>query len=319
MARGLTALRAALGAVGGVTEALQEREKMKREQAREQQILSRQAGLDAAALRNEQREAIGMGMVEAGQFNPYGIAGGMDMPGATPRQPVFRQKIDDIEFVLPESAGTTKHRSSISAALDKAKSTADLQWSDKYGAFVNKRTGEVTVPTGLPRPVVSGGGKNELDDTAKSRLGRQFIAAQARSPALMSALQTAFADNPALAQDPGLAAYNIMKAGVVQKGVAKGYTPKPVKGSAAPSSSLLTGDPETDAKLAAVLGGKVTPAPAAAPAPTRAAPAAAPAPAAPTPRSSSTDQALEEERRLWDEAVAKYGVDVVTREVGRRP
>jgi hypothetical protein len=84
--------------------------------------------------------------------------------------------------------------------------------------------------------------------------------------------------------------------------------PKPAaKNTTTPKSSLLTGDPVIDAKLAPVLG--INTAPAAAPA----------TPAAPASRSSSTDQALEEERRLWDEAVAKYGVEVVTREVGRRP
>ena len=108
MARGLTALRAALGAVGGVTDALQERERMAREKERERKLLERQQAQDAANLRAEQRQAIDAGMIAADRF------AGMTMPGATPMQPTLRQKIGDTEYVYsPEVARAEKHRASV--------------------------------------------------------------------------------------------------------------------------------------------------------------------------------------------------------------
>jgi hypothetical protein len=131
MARGLTALRAALGAVGGVTDALQERERMAREKERERKLLERQNAQDAASLRAEQRQAISAGMVSADRF------AGMTMPGATPlasMQPTLRQTIGGTEYVYsPELAQAEKHREGIQRtrmerSLKRAeeKETADL-------------------------------------------------------------------------------------------------------------------------------------------------------------------------------------------------
>jgi hypothetical protein len=119
MARGLTALRAALGAVGGVTDALQERERMAREKERERKLLERQQAQDAASLREEQRQAISAGMVSADRF------AGMTMPGATPlasMQPTLRQTIGGTEYVYaPEIARAEKHRESVMAqSLERA-------------------------------------------------------------------------------------------------------------------------------------------------------------------------------------------------------
>jgi hypothetical protein len=119
MARGLTALRAALGAVGGVTDALQERERIAAQRQKEEEVMARQRRLDEAAIRAEQRQAIGSGMMAADRL------AGMTMPGATPlasMQPTLRQKIGDTEYVYaPEIARAEKHRESVMAqSLERA-------------------------------------------------------------------------------------------------------------------------------------------------------------------------------------------------------
>jgi hypothetical protein len=119
MSRGLTALRAALGAVGGVTDALQERERIAAQRQKEEEVMARQRRLDEAAIRAEQRQAIGSGMMAADRL------AGMTMPGATPlasMQPTLRQKIGDTEYVYaPEIARAEKHRESVMAqSLERA-------------------------------------------------------------------------------------------------------------------------------------------------------------------------------------------------------
>jgi hypothetical protein len=127
MARGLTALRAALGAVGGVTDALQERERMAREKERERKLLERQQAQDAASLRTEQRQAIDAGMIAADRF------ASMTMPGATPMQPTLRQKIGDTEYVYsPEVARAEKHRASVMGeSLRRAETTREQTEKDR--------------------------------------------------------------------------------------------------------------------------------------------------------------------------------------------
>ena len=217
---GMTALRAALGAVGGITEGLQQRELLAREKAKQDALMARQAGLDAAAIRNEQRQAIGMGMVSADQYNPRGIAGGMDMPGATPRSPIFRQTIGGTDFVLPEAPSATKHRESIfktQGEMAKAREAATA-----------RAERDAMLEAGRDRRASSRrSGKAEPDEEEMRREGRQYIAAQARNPALMRALTTAFADDPASAADPGMVAYRIKKSRTVPNASATGgYTPK---------------------------------------------------------------------------------------------
>jgi len=101
MARGLTALRAALGAVGGVTDALQERERIAAQRQKEEEVMARQRRLDEAAIRAEQRQAIGSGMMAADR-----LAG----------------------MTMPEIARAEKHRESVMAqSLEREQRNAKLQ------------------------------------------------------------------------------------------------------------------------------------------------------------------------------------------------
>jgi hypothetical protein len=110
---GMTALRAALGGVAGGLEGLSQQRKAAAAAARQAALDERQAAQDAAALRAEQRAAMKDSWVPASQFMGGGVAGGMDMPGATPRTPVARQTIGGQPFVLPEQAGVTEHRAGL--------------------------------------------------------------------------------------------------------------------------------------------------------------------------------------------------------------
>jgi hypothetical protein len=118
MAR-FNALRAALGAVTGITEGLQQRELLAAQRQKEEEATARQRRIDEAAIRAEQRQAIGSGMMAADRL------AGMTMPGATPlasMQPTLRQKIGDTEYVYaPEIARAEKHRESVMAqSLERA-------------------------------------------------------------------------------------------------------------------------------------------------------------------------------------------------------
>lgn len=108
MARGLgmTALRAALGGAAGGLRGYRETQEDRAKEAERKRIVD-------AAIRAEQRQAIGMGMTPSSRFNARGVAGGMDMPGATPRQPAFRQQIGDEEYVLGEMPEVAQHRAGL--------------------------------------------------------------------------------------------------------------------------------------------------------------------------------------------------------------
>lgn len=265
MASLLNALQLALGAGGAGISGYQraqaqreEQERLRREEERrmaaeqkaaerQTKMDERQAMLDAAALRGEQRQAIASGMVEADRYNPRGIAGGMDMPGATPRQPVFRQDIGGKAFVLPESPTVTKHRE---ALLDKAmKQATDMpyQWSDKYGVFLDRRTGKFILPENLPQPSVparmqrtggAGGPKPpSATDLTKETEGMSFLEEYASDQDVIKRVGAAIADNPALAERPGLIGYGILqdykKRGLYSKGGARQAT----GGGRAPTSA----------------------------------------------------------------------------------
>jgi hypothetical protein len=94
-----------------VTDALQERERIAAQRQKEEEVMARQRRLDEAAIRAEQRQAIGSGMMAADRL------AGMTMPGATPlasMQPTLRQKIGDTEYVYsPEMARAERHRTSV--------------------------------------------------------------------------------------------------------------------------------------------------------------------------------------------------------------
>jgi hypothetical protein len=109
-----------------VTDALQERERIAAQRQKEEEVMARQRRLDEAAIRAEQRQAIGSGMMAADRL------AGMTMPGATPlasMQPTLRQKIGDTEYVYaPEIARAEKHRESVMAqSLEREQRNAKLQ------------------------------------------------------------------------------------------------------------------------------------------------------------------------------------------------
>lgn len=108
MARGfgMTALRSALGGVEGGLRGYRESQEDRAKEAERKRIVD-------AAIRAERDRAFDRGYVRASQYNPRGIAGGMDMPGATPRTPFDTQVIGGEKFVLPESKDVREHREGI--------------------------------------------------------------------------------------------------------------------------------------------------------------------------------------------------------------
>ena len=152
MARGLglTALRVALGGLSGVGQdraAMREAQRVAAEQERERK---RQEMLDERqdeatrlaremSVRSEQRQALDAG----------GLTADMDMPGATPRTGVMRQTIGGQEFMF-EPKDTREHREAVRKRREQGKLPDRLQWSDKYGGFVNLTTGKFVPTAGLP-------------------------------------------------------------------------------------------------------------------------------------------------------------------------
>lgn len=334
--RGLgSALRLALaGASGGLQGyGAQQEERRRAELLASQQ--RRQSLLDDAAIRGEQRSAVAAGMVPLDQFDTGGIAGGRDMPGATPRQPVFQQEIGGTTFALGEAPAHAKHRDALQKALaTRGKADADME------AFVNSITGQTlngqTVTREQaealyraggsrssmmnamfprqPRPT-AGQGKAEPSEVERDRIGRQFLAANSKNPALMNALNATFASDPSLADSPGLAAYQIMKSRTVPTGVTanRGFTPP--KPPAAKKKGGLDDYLERAAErrqqgATGSLPEAGTPRPGA---------PGTPIPRPTAPSLSLTERERAEQQQLWDQAVAQYGQERVLREFGPRP
>lgn len=335
MARGNRALQAALGVIGGGfsgyaadREYRATQERLDREEQRrldkEQKDAERESAALARELARDQRSAIAQG------WSPLSQISSMDMPGATPRQPFATTKIGDQVYAMRESDEVSKHREDVikeqksraAAAVEAAKKKAAIDAAIEEGAKAGldpKKLKALYAASPSVQGVLAArlfpaperGGKNEPDADEQERLGRSFISAQSRNPALMSALQTAFAEDPSAAENPGQTAYRLMKRGVVPKMGAKSYTPpKPAK------NSLMTGDPAIDAELAKIFGGGAT-----SPA-SKTAPQTKPAAVAPQtamPASSMIDRELAERRTLWDQAVQIHGREKVLREFGPRP
>lgn len=338
MARGSRALQAALGAVaGGFTgyaadrEYRAEQDRLAREEARraakEAADAKREAESLARELARDQRSAIAQG------WSPVERISDRDMPGATQRQPFATTKIGDQTYAMRDSEETVAHREGVvkeqksraeSAAEAKRKQdaiNAAIAEGQKAGLDPKKLRALYAAAPSVQGvlaarlfPAPERGGKNEPDADEQERLGRSFISAQSKNPALMNALQTAFANDPSAAENPGQTAYRMMKRGVVPKMGAKSYTPpKPAKASGG-TGALMTGDPKTDAELSAIFGGGAAQKP---PAP-RASPAAVATQGA-APPSSMVDRELTEQRSLWDQAVQIHGRERVLKEFGPRP
>lgn len=308
-----------LGGVSGGFEGYERKKARELQAQKDEEAALRQKRLDEAAIRREQLDAINSGMVRRSAYNPFGMGSRMDMPGATPRQPVFSQNIGGTEFVLPESPDTTKHRADVMKERDaRAKrATEQTNLADAFAGvevagkplFGKEQAARVAkLPSNERSSLVSAairaatpdrGGKAEIDDDAKRLIGAQYLASNVRNPALMRALNTTYARNPAASLDPELTAYNIMKSKTVPAGITanRGYTPaKPKEGD-----SL---DAAVKAEVERRKGGAAG------------TPAAKPSTAKKT---SVVDNELIEQRKLWDDAVVKHGRDKVIREFGERP
>ena len=204
LSRGMTALRAALGAVGGGLEGYAQFQEMERkrefEREKEKAAAARQAMLDAAALRGEERQAAAAGMIPATQYtglSPF------DMPGATPRQPLLRQTIGGREMVLPEAPKMAEHRAGVAKAIgerkEKAQESAALRSALANVEIGGKRVGEEqaaalellspnerTIILGAmrdaarpQRPVGTKGGGRGLTPTALAKIAQEEAAAEA--------------------------------------------------------------------------------------------------------------------------------------------
>jgi hypothetical protein len=123
------------------------------------------------------------------------------------------------------------------AAMEEAELKAKFAPKDQMTAYQK----EMIEQRKLDRQArVGRAGKAEPSDVEKRRLGKQYIASQARNPALMAALQTTFSDDPEAAADPGLVAYDLMQSKMIPKlGAGKGYErPKPPKATKASSEEM---------------------------------------------------------------------------------
>jgi len=327
-------LLALAGVSGGITGAQQYREverKREFEREKEKAAAARQAMLDAAALRGEERQAAAAGMIPATQYtglSPF------DMPGATPRQPLLRQTIGGREMVLAEhragvakTIGERKEKAQESAALRSALANVEIGGKrvgeEQAAALEQLSPNERTIVLGAMRDAarpqrMAGGGKEEPSDTEKRLLGAQFLSSQTFNPALTKALQTTFARNPDLAADPEMAAYDIMKSKTVKPITPmQRYKPPVPKDDKSDLASRIIEQVKTS-RAGAAAG--VPAAQPAAPAPEA---PAAPAPAAKAPAQPSlADAAAKQASRaeLWDKLKAqnpKLSDDEITARVMR--
>lgn len=130
MARGFNPLRAALGAVAGVTEGLQQRDVLAEEKRRQALLEARQKAQEEALLRQEQRELMREGFV------PSERLAGMTMPGATPlasMQPTMRQKVGGQEYAyVPSIAQAEQHKADVmKRSLTRAEKGYEQQQEEK--------------------------------------------------------------------------------------------------------------------------------------------------------------------------------------------
>ena len=227
------ALRAALGAVAGgfkgyaVDRAYQqEQERLLREEqrqiAREEAAAKREADALARELSRDQRAAVEKGWQEAGTYSGLSPR---DMPGATPRKPFATTMIGGKSYVMPESEQVEAHREALMKGQQERQQAAAQQTAFRESAraagldpkkidVLQKASPAmqgVLAARLFPAPERPRDGKAEPSDKEKKAIGLQFLSAQARNPALMRALQTAFTQDPSRAagDGPALLAYEI--------------------------------------------------------------------------------------------------------------
>ena len=291
---GGTALRAALGAVTGVAEGLQQREVVAAEKKRMADALARQTRMDAMEVEDRatakedrlqaqkdrlrsQRQSL-----LAGGYLPTG----RDMPGATPRQPVSTETVDGQEFALYSTPRQLALQTAMEEAQLKARFKPEFRTpistvGETGVSLINPETGKtqfVEFPAGFTpkadRP-------NSLSEDEQRMFGGQYLAREARNQGLINAISAAIAKNPESANDPELLAYKIMKGRVVSN-----Y--KPPKPSEMSEKDKLLLELKADVDIAKKKRGGASKG-AGAPTPTATTPAAAPAK---TPTSTTAEAAL---------------------------
>jgi hypothetical protein len=269
------------------------------------------------------------------------ITGVPDMPGATPRQAAYRETFGGQEFVMPELPGVKAERERIEGvqrvkASDVVKRTSLAKAWEATGATpeeamayanagVNVPANRLAAPVKKLKPWEEQGFASEKEFRAyESRNPKPASASSQPTQEELDEAEAAW--NSELKQEliPAfdalrargdrrppqvlmLAAYRALKA--------RAALPVEAGGMRKPGENLIGG----------YLGGGVNPA--AVGIPGGAAPAARVAPAAPIapvvpPKPAPApiaDQALEEDRRLYDAAVAQYGSARVLAEYGKRP
>jgi hypothetical protein len=128
-----TSLQTILGALQGGMSGLEQMRVEKKQKEEEDRIaMDRRMQLDKS-MRDERLKAVMSGMIPSASFNPSNMITGIpDMPGATPRQPAYRDTFGGAEFVMPELPQVTEHREGIekmqrAKASDVIKKTALAQ------------------------------------------------------------------------------------------------------------------------------------------------------------------------------------------------
>ena len=270
MAEGiLTALQAALSGLGGGIEGAAQYREMERRRQKEEEATRRQTRLDEAAIRAEQRQAAASGMVQRDAYNPSGIAGGMDMPGATPRKPAFSQNIGGTEFVLPESPVATKHRELIAGKIDarnkeqagrtaltEALASVDIG-GKRIGGDLAKSLGALDPNTrasviGAMRESARAAARGTTAtrataaklpsslDTIRETDGLKFLKDNARNPEVIAAVEAAITDDPRRAERPGLIGYGLMKSQEAANKKGRGRATRVPKSGEAPPGYVPT-------------------------------------------------------------------------------
>ena len=240
-------LAGGVGAAQGY-EARQERLQKEEEERRK---LERQAMLDAATLRAEERQAIASGMIPGERF------AGMTMPGATPMQAALRQTIGGKEFVYaPQITTAEKHRADVmkergerreqeqqvatmgdiyeGLAIDGTPLIPKGQGRNIARLPVNQQSSMIGTITRLAearmrpqRPAAASRGAAgpkppSASDLTKETEGMSFLEEYANDQDVIKRVGAAIADNPALAERPGLIGYGILqdykKRGIYSKG-----------------------------------------------------------------------------------------------------
>lgn len=265
LSRGMTALRAALGAVGGGLEGYAQMQELERKRQQEAALLERQrrqderqAMLDEATMRGEERAAAAAGMIPATQYtglSPF------DMPGATPRQPLLRQTIGGRELVLPEAPKMAEHRAGAAKAIGERKEKAQKSEAlrsalanveiggkkvgdEQAAALEQLSPNERTIILGAMRDAAARSQRQttataargtssvrqpSATDLTKETEGLSFLQEYASDQDVINRVGAAIADNPALAERPGLIGYGILqdykKRGMYTKGGAERATP----------------------------------------------------------------------------------------------